>query len=100
VTAHHHDNNQGTDDHDDKAHITSPPPRYKMAILMTGVIFVLINTLLPQIRQLTMGLPVLLSTLVGVAIMVVLMNYVIMPSLTKLLRPWLAKNHQKRKRFG
>jgi antibiotic biosynthesis monooxygenase (ABM) superfamily enzyme len=77
----------------DKAHAAlPPPPRYKMVILVTGVIFVLINTLLPQIRQLTMGLPVLLSTLVGVAIMVLLMNYVIMPSLTKLLRPgWVRK---------
>jgi len=67
------------------------PPRYKMAIVITGIIFVLVSILLPQIRQLTIGLPVLLSTLVGVVIMVLLMTYVIMPSVTKLLRPWLAK---------
>jgi antibiotic biosynthesis monooxygenase (ABM) superfamily enzyme len=38
-----------------------------------------------------MGLPILLGTFVGVAIIVLLMNYVIMPPLTKLLRPWLDK---------
>ena len=67
------------------------PPRYKMAIVVIGIIFVLVSTLLPQVRQATAGLPVLLSTLVGVAIMVLLMTYVIMPSVTRLLRPWLLK---------
>jgi uncharacterized protein len=87
----HHDNNEDIDDHDGETGITSPPPRYKMAIVMTGVIFVLLNTVVPLIRQLTMAFPTLLSTFVGVAIMVLFMTYVIMPSLTKLLRPWLAK---------
>lgn len=74
-----------------KALIARPPPRYKMAMVLTGIIFVLVSTLLPQIRQATVGLPILLSTLVGVAIMVLLMTYVIMPSVTRLLRPWLSK---------
>ena len=75
-----------------KAHAAlPPPPRYKMTIVMTGIIFVLLNILVPVIRQLTIGLPNLLSTLVGVAIMVLLMTYVIMPLLTKLLRPWLTE---------
>jgi hypothetical protein len=73
------------------ASVASIPPRYKMAIVLTGIIFVLINTLIPQIRQATIGFPVLLSTLVGVAIMVMLMTYVIMPSVTRLLGPWLSK---------
>ncbi len=67
------------------------PPRYKMAIVVIGIIFVLVSTLLPQVEQATVGLPVFLSTLVGVAIMVLLMTYIIMPSVTKLLRPWLVK---------
>ena len=75
----------------DKAPAAVPPPRYKMAIVITGIIFVLVSILLPQIRQLTIGLPVLLSTLVGVVMMVLLMTYVIMPAVTRLLRPWLAK---------
>ncbi|HWS19988.1 MAG TPA: hypothetical protein VN239_04820 [Nitrososphaera sp.] len=54
----------------DKAHAARPlPSRYKTAIVMTGgVIFVLLNIIIPQIRQLTTGLPNLLSTLVGVVI--------------------------------
>ena len=67
------------------------PPRYKMAIIITDVIFVLSSTLLPQIREVTVGLPFLLSTLVGTATMVLLMTYFIMPLMTKLLRPWLLK---------
>jgi hypothetical protein len=67
------------------------PPRYKMAMVITAVIFVLVSTLLPQIRNATASLPVLLSTLAGVVIMVLLMTYVIMPSVTRLLRPWLSK---------
>jgi antibiotic biosynthesis monooxygenase (ABM) superfamily enzyme len=62
-----------------------------MAMVVTGIIFVLINTLIPQVRQATIGLPILLSTFVGVAIMVLLMTYVVMPSVTRLLRPWLSK---------
>jgi uncharacterized protein len=67
------------------------PPRYKMAIVITAVIFILVSILLPQIRQLTTGLHIHLSTFLGVAIMVLLMTYVIMPSVTRLLGPWLSK---------
>ena len=67
------------------------PPRYKMAIVVTGIIFVLVSTLLPRVEQAMVGLPVFLSTFVGVAIMVLLMTYVIMPPVTRLLRPWLVK---------
>jgi antibiotic biosynthesis monooxygenase (ABM) superfamily enzyme len=50
----------------DKAHAAlPPPPQYKMAIVITGVIFVLLNILVPVIRQLTTGLPNLLSTSVS-----------------------------------
>jgi antibiotic biosynthesis monooxygenase (ABM) superfamily enzyme len=68
-----------------------PPPRYKMAIVITAVIFILVSILLPQIRQLTTGLHIHLSTFIGVVIMVLLMTYVIMPSVTRLLGPWLSK---------
>ena len=67
------------------------PPRYKMAIVVTGIIFILSSILIPQVEQATVGLPILLSTFVGVAIMVLLMTYVVMPSVTRLLRPWLLK---------
>jgi uncharacterized protein len=74
---------------------TSPsmnvPPRYKMAIVTVGIIFVLLYTLIPPIRQLTETLPLLLSDLLGVIIIVLLMTYLIMPSVTRLLKPWLYK---------
>jgi uncharacterized protein len=77
----------------DKAPTTpiAPPPRYKMAIVITAVIFILVSILLPQIRQVTTGLHIHLSTFIGVVIMVLLMTYVIMPSVTRLLGPWLSK---------
>lgn len=67
------------------------PPRYKMAIIPVGIIFVLLCTLLPQIGQLTETLPLLLSDLLGVIIIVLLMTYLITPSVLRLLKPWLFK---------
>ena len=67
------------------------PPRYKMAIVTGGIVFALLSSLVPLIRQATAMLPQTLSILAAVAIMVPLMTYVIMPSATKLLRPWLSK---------
>jgi antibiotic biosynthesis monooxygenase (ABM) superfamily enzyme len=81
--------NQSADDHDSRGPITSSPPRYKMAIVTMGVIFVLLNSVLPLVGQLTFGIPNLLSTFVTVVIIVLLMTYVIMPPLTRLLGPWL-----------
>jgi antibiotic biosynthesis monooxygenase (ABM) superfamily enzyme len=71
--------------------VAPAPPRYKMAIVVTAIIFVLINTLIPLIRQVTAELPIVVSTLVGTAIMVLLMTYVVMPSVTRVLRPWLSR---------
>jgi uncharacterized protein len=67
------------------------PPRYKMAMVTGGIVFALLSSLVPLIRQATAMLPPALSILVAVVIMVPLMTYVIMPSVTKLLRPWLSK---------
>jgi uncharacterized protein len=71
--------------------VNLPPPRYKMAIVTSGIVFVLLNTLIPQIELLTAPRPLLLSSLLGVIIMVFLMTYLIMPSITRLLKPWLYK---------
>ena len=67
------------------------PPRYKMAIVTGAVIFVILNTLLPLIQSVTAGVPDLLEALILVVIMILLMTYVIMPTITWLLRPWLSK---------
>ncbi|HZB73563.1 MAG TPA: hypothetical protein VE378_02355 [Nitrososphaeraceae archaeon] len=73
----------------DRGQPVNLPPRYKMAIVTAGIVFVLLNTLIPQIEQLTAPLPLVLSSLLGVIIMVFLMTYLIMPSVTRLLKPWL-----------
>ena len=67
------------------------PPRYKMAIVTGAVIFVILNTLLPLIQSVTAGIPILLEALILVVILVLLMTYVIMPTVTWLLGPWLSK---------
>ena len=77
---------------EDSSPPVSVPPRYKMAIVTVGILFVLLYTVIPQIRQLTETLPLLLSDLLGVIILVFLMTYLIMPSVTRLLKPWLYKN--------
>ena len=67
------------------------PPRYKMVLVTVGILFVLLHTLIPPLRDLTETLPLLLSDLLGVIITVLLMTYLIMPSFTRLLKPWLYK---------
>ena len=69
----------------------SVPPRYKMVMVTVSILFVLLHTLIPPIRQLTESLPLLLSDLLGVTVTVLLMTYLIMPSVTRLLKPWLYK---------
>src|SRR5918995_2110467 len=68
------------------------PPRYKMAIVTAGIVFVLLNTLIPQIERLMAPLPIFLSSLLGVITMLFLMTYLITPFVTKLLKPWLYRN--------
>ena len=69
------------------------PPRYKMAIVTGAFVFVLLISIAQGIRQL-LGpvLPSSLVTLIAVVVMVILMTYVIMPTATRLMRPWLYKN--------
>jgi uncharacterized protein len=65
------------------------PPCHKMVMVTVSILFVLLHSLIPPIRQLTETLPLLLSDLLGVTITVLLMTYLIMPSATRLLKPWL-----------
>ncbi len=80
--------------YNDKSSILAlrPPPRYKMVIVTIPVISILLTTLVPQIHTLTemLSIPFQLR-LIGITITVLLMTYLIMPFLTKLLRPWLFK---------
>ena len=74
-----------------KRRIALTPPPYKMAIVTIAVIFVLLTSIIPQVHQLNAGFPSLLRTLMETTIIVVLMTYVIMPNVTRVLNPWLAK---------
>jgi uncharacterized protein len=76
---------------DTERRIALTPPRYKMAIVTTAVIFILLTTLIPQVHELTEGIPSLLRTLMETTIIVVLMTYVLMPNVTRVLSPWLSK---------
>jgi uncharacterized protein len=67
------------------------PVRYKMAIVLVAVISVLLVTLIPLIQLATEDLHPALRLVVGVAIMVLLMTYIVMPALTRLLHSWLYK---------
>ena len=86
-----HQTQRQVNDNEDSGQPANLPPRYKMAIVTTGIVFVLLNTLIPPIEQLTVPLPLVLSSLLGVIIMVFLMTYLVMPSVTRLLKPWLYK---------
>ena len=70
-----------------------PPPRYKMVIVTIPVISILLLTLVPQIHILTelLSIPFPIRLVIAITITVLLMTYVIMPLLTKLLKPWLFK---------
>jgi antibiotic biosynthesis monooxygenase (ABM) superfamily enzyme len=71
-----------------------PPPRYKMVIVTIPVISLLLLTLVPQIHFITemLFIPYAIRFIIAIAITVILMTYLIMPLLTKLLRPWLFSN--------
>lgn len=64
-----------------------------MVIVTIPVLSILLTTLVPQIHTLTEMLSIhfQLRLFIGITITVLLMTYLIMPLLTKLLRPWLFK---------
>ena len=64
-----------------------------MVIVTIPVISILLTTLVPQIHTLTEMLSIhfQLRLFIGITLTVLLMTYLIMPLLTKLLRPWLFK---------
>ena len=67
------------------------PPRYKMVIVTIPVISLLLLTLVPEIHFVTerLFIPYSIRFIIAITITGILMAYVIMPLLTKLLRPWL-----------
>jgi uncharacterized protein len=69
------------------------PPRYKMVIVTIPVISLLLLTLVPQIHFITemLFIPYSMRFVIAITITVISMTYLIMPLLTRLLRPWLFK---------
>lgn len=65
------------------------PPRYKMAIVLTIVIFTLSILISPVLISLLGGLPSLLRQFIIVSIQVMLITYFILPLLMRLLSRWL-----------
>jgi antibiotic biosynthesis monooxygenase (ABM) superfamily enzyme len=56
------------------------------------IISILLTTLISAVQQVTEGqLPFLSRMLLVVAIMLLLMTHVLMPSIIRVLRPWLSK---------
>ena len=72
----------------------NPPPRYKMVIVTIPIISILLLTLVPQIHVLTemLLIPYAIRLVIAITITVLLMTYVIMPLVTKALKPWLFKS--------
>ena len=73
-----------------------PPPKWKMALVSTVVVWVLANVVGAIIRQLLGELPLapglvlsLASSLVSTAIVASLLTWVVMPRVTRVLARWL-----------
>ena len=69
---------------------TAAVPRYKLALLTWAAAYALITTFLALLGPTIAGWPLALRTLVLSVTMVAMLTWVIMPRLTKLMRPWLA----------
>lgn len=65
------------------------PPRHKMMIASSFGVYLTITPLLIALRPVLDRLPVYVATMVLVPIAVLLLTYVVMPAITKVLRPWL-----------
>lgn len=68
------------------------PVRWRMALLLIGVVFVLVELLSTIVGLLPFDIPRLLTLLIVVTAQVCLLTYVIMPPLTRALAVWLFSN--------
>jgi antibiotic biosynthesis monooxygenase (ABM) superfamily enzyme len=67
------------------------PKRWKMVVITVFIIFILLNSLVPVLQQFftVLHFPIFLKSLLGVAVMVSLMTFVILPFVSKVLGRWL-----------
>jgi antibiotic biosynthesis monooxygenase (ABM) superfamily enzyme len=69
-----------------------PPPKWKMALVSTVVVWVLANLVGPVVHRLPLGTSVpagLLTSLLSTAIVASLLTWVVMPRVTRWLARWL-----------
>jgi uncharacterized protein len=66
-----------------------PPPPYKMALLTWITIFPLITLVIVALGPLIEGLALVPRLAITTAVTVPLMTWVVMPRVTRILRPWL-----------
>jgi antibiotic biosynthesis monooxygenase (ABM) superfamily enzyme len=66
-----------------------PPPRYKMALVTWLAVFPLLTAFNYAFQPLFLGMPIWLRVMVGTALVVPLMTYVVMPRVTRLFKAWL-----------
>jgi antibiotic biosynthesis monooxygenase (ABM) superfamily enzyme len=67
----------------------APVQKYKMALVLIVVVFVMISILGPIVRLVLPGLPALVQLLLTVVIQVSAMTYSVMPYVTRVLKKWL-----------
>jgi antibiotic biosynthesis monooxygenase (ABM) superfamily enzyme len=66
------------------------PPRYKLALLSWVGAYAVITTILALLGPAMARWPLMLRTLLLSVLMVLAMTWVVVPSLTRLLRDWLS----------
>jgi antibiotic biosynthesis monooxygenase (ABM) superfamily enzyme len=69
----------------------SSPPRHRLALLTWAGAYPVITAILGLLGPTMVGWPLAVRTLVVSVLMVALLTWVVMPSLTRLLRGWLVK---------
>jgi antibiotic biosynthesis monooxygenase (ABM) superfamily enzyme len=67
------------------------PPRWKMSVVLSVMIFLMIVILRPLVNQVLPDAPSLLQMFVTISVQVPLLTYLVMPQLTKALSSWLYK---------
>jgi antibiotic biosynthesis monooxygenase (ABM) superfamily enzyme len=73
---------------------SSPPPKWKTAIVSAVGLYPVISVMPTILRPITSGLPFWLANLVSISIMMPLMTWVIMPQVTRLFKGWLYPNNK------
>ncbi len=78
--------------------VAPQPTRWKMALLLIGLVFLLVEVLTTLARILAPNLPQPLTLLLVVTAQVCLLTYVIMPRVTRWLAFWLFSNTAQQKK--